>query len=161
MADVWCRAPAAGPGATHGPAAPHPPHLAAAPLMSDGKQSEGRRCDSAPVITHSPLLSPPQTFLSNRTGHGQLRHVPEQRMHYLQVGGHFSSEAAGDTNVACRLSLREGAEVEEETAGRRERAPGLASNVDSFNEHTWTFPHRVLSLMRRISPHSVCECVCV
>ena len=45
---------------------------------------------TSPVITHSRLLSSPQTLLSNRTGHGQLWHMPEQRMHYLQVSGHSS-----------------------------------------------------------------------
>lgn len=47
---------------------------------------------TSPVITHSPLLSPLQTLLSNWTGHGQLWHMPEQRMHYLQVSGHYSSK---------------------------------------------------------------------
>lgn len=48
-------------------------------------------CLTSPVITHSQLLSCPQALLSNRTGHGQLWHMPEQRMHYLQVSGHSSS----------------------------------------------------------------------
>lgn len=108
-----------------------------ASLTSGGERGEERRRDRASrrVITHSRLLSPQQTILSNRTGHGQLWHVPEQRMHYLQVGGHFSSKQR-DTNVPCPPSLRESAEVEEETAERWERAGTFNSNVDSFNEHT-------------------------
>lgn len=37
-------------------------------------------------MTRLSLSISSQALLSDRTGHGQLRHVSEQRMHYLQVG---------------------------------------------------------------------------
>lgn len=67
------------------------------PLANEGWQIRWERkvwgsSLTSPVITHSRLLSSPQTLLSNRTGHGQLWHMPEQRMHYLQVSSHSSSK---------------------------------------------------------------------
>lgn len=76
-------------------------------LANEGQQTRWERkvCGSSltsPIITHSRLLSSPQTLLSNRTGHGQLWHMPEQRMHYLQVSGRSSSKTQWSK---CALSF--------------------------------------------------------
>lgn len=87
-------------------------------LSSSNERRQTRRKQEdvieCPRITHSRLLSPPQTFLSNRTGHGQLWHVPEQRMHYLQVG-HCSSEAKG---YKCALGKCRGGERDSREIGK-------------------------------------------
>lgn len=93
---------------------------------------------TSPVITHSRLLSSPQTLLSNRTGHGQLWHMPEQRMHYLQVSGHFSSKTRWSK---CALSFLlegkwTGGKSMVESGGERGR--GFKTNVDAVNEHMGT-----------------------
>lgn len=87
---------------------------------------------TSPVITHSPLLSPLQTLLSNWTGHGQLWHMPEQRMHYLQVSGHYSSKTPW--SKCGPFFLLEG--WKKRRGGERWR--GCKTNVDAVNEHSGT-----------------------
>lgn len=90
---------------------------------------------TSPVITHSRLLSSPQTLLSNRTGHGQLWHMPEQRMHYLQVSSHSSSKTWW--SKCALLFLLEG----KWTGGKEtpQRGGGRAiTNVNAANEHMGT-----------------------
>lgn len=108
--------------------------------MRDGTQDEKRRCDRAgltsPVITHSRLLSSPQTLISNWTRHSQLWHMPEQRMHYLQVSSHSFSKT---WRSKCAMSFlleekcRVGGGKKQQQGG--EEAGGLKTNVDSVNEH--------------------------
>lgn len=51
---------------------------------ADNEEEQGER-----RMTRLSLSISSQALLSDRTGHGQLRHVSEQRMHYLQVGDHI------------------------------------------------------------------------
>lgn len=92
---------------------------------------------TSPVITHSRLLSSPQTLLSNRTGHGQLWHMPEQRMHYLQVSGHSSSKTRWSKCASSFLLEGKwtGGKSAVESGGR---SRGCKTNVDAVNEHMGT-----------------------
>lgn len=91
---------------------------------------------TSPVITHSRLLSSPQTLLSNRTGHGQLWHMPEQRMHYLQVSGHSSSKTRWSECAPSFLLEGKwtGGKSMVESGGKR-HGGGFKTNVDVVNEH--------------------------
>lgn len=63
---------------------------------------------TSPVITHAQLSFCLQTLLSNWTGHGQLWHMPEQCMHYLQVSAHASSKTQWSKRVLSVLLERKG-----------------------------------------------------